>query len=61
MPFATTAVSLAGSFNNWKMNEILLKPVQNHVRYVRIPKLPKGKYEYKFFVDNQYWTEAISC
>ena len=49
-----TSVSLVSSFNNWKPNEILLKPSANDTWYVDIPLLPEGKYEYKFFVDNRY-------
>ena len=56
-PHAKMSISLSGSFNNWKRNEILLKPAQNNLWYVTIPLLPPGRYEYKFLVDNQYWTE----
>jgi serine protease AprX len=55
-----TSVSLVSSFNNWKPNEILLKPSANDTWYVDIPLLPEGKHEYKFFVDNSYWIEDIS-
>lgn len=54
------SLSLVASFNNWKKNEILLRPSSDDTWYVDIPMLPNGKYEYKFFVDNSYWIEDIS-
>lgn len=59
-PDAQKSVSLVSSFNNWKPNQILLKPSSNGLWYIDIPMLPAGKYEYKFFVDNSYWIEDVS-
>jgi serine protease AprX len=60
LPFAETSVSLSVSFNNWKKNEILLKPAKNNIWYVHIPMLPNGRYEYKYLVDNQQWVEDLA-
>jgi serine protease AprX len=59
-PNVKKSISLVSSFNNWKPNEILLKPSSNDTWYVDIPILPQGKHEYKFFVDDSYWVEDIS-
>lgn len=53
-------ISLALSYNNWKQNQIFLKPCENDFWYVDIPMLPNGRYEYKFIVDNSYWVEDVS-
>lgn len=60
LPYAKTSVSLSASFNNWKKNEILLKPAKNNIWYVNIPMLPPGRHEYKYFVDNHYWVEDLA-
>lgn len=55
LPQARRSVSLVGSFNKWKPNEVLLKPAQNDYWYVQLPLFPSGTYTYKFLVDNQHW------
>ncbi len=60
LPYAKLSVSLVASFNNWKTNEIVLKPAKSNVWYVTIPVLSNGRYEYKFFVDNDYWVEDVA-
>jgi serine protease AprX len=60
LPFAKTSVSLSASFNNWKKNEILLKPAKNNIWHVQIPMLPDGRHEYKYFVDNHFWVEDLA-
>ncbi len=59
-PHAKKSVSLGASFNNWKTNQILLKPSSNDVWHIDIPMLPDGRHEYKFFIDNSYWAEDVS-
>ncbi len=59
-PHAKKSVSLGASFNNWKTNQILLKPANNDVWYIDIPMLPDGRHQYKFFIDNSYWVEDVS-
>ncbi len=60
LPYAETGVSLSASFNNWKKNEILLKPAKNNIWYVHIPMLPDGRYEYKYLVDNHQWVADLA-
>ena len=52
-------VSLAGSFNNWAKDVLLLEQDDEGVWKIEIPMLPEGKYHYKFFVDDKVWTEDI--
>ncbi len=59
-PKAKLSVSLVGSFNHWKKNEIILKPAKNDIWYVTLPKMKPGRHEYKFYVDGWYWVEDIS-
>jgi serine protease AprX len=60
LPHARHGVSLVGDFTNWKKNQILLRPSTVGTWYVTIPLLSPGRYEYKFFVDNQQWIEDIN-
>ena len=50
-------VALAGSFNNWAPDVLLLQPVQNGIWKISIPMLPAGRYQYKFFIDETTWLE----
>lgn len=59
IPNAKT-VSLAGDFNNWKPDEVILQPFKDDVWKVELPLLPKGEYVYKFCIDNQWWKEDSS-
>ncbi|MEJ7736175.1 MAG: glycogen-binding domain-containing protein [Chitinophagaceae bacterium] len=52
-------VSLSGSFNNWAQDELLMKPDKDGLWVIEIPILPKGRYYYKFFVDDKLWIEDI--
>lgn len=52
-------VSLAGSFNHWSQDVPLLSKDKDGVWKIQIPMLPKGKYHYKFFVDDKMWLEDI--
>jgi len=52
-------VSLAGSFNNWSQDALLMEPTKNGVWKIEIPMLPKGTYQYKFFIDDKVWMEDI--
>ena len=54
------SVSLAGDFNNWKQDEVILKPFKDDIWRVELPLLPPGEYEYKFCIDNQWWQEDVS-
>ena len=54
-----THVSLAGSFNNWAQDVLLMQRDDEGVWKIEIPMLPKGTYHYKFFVDDKIWMEDI--
>ena len=52
-------ISLAGSFNHWAHNDLLMKPWKDGLWKIEIPILPKGRYHYKFFLDDKMWMEDI--
>lgn len=53
-------VSLAGNFNHWVQDILLMEPGENGVWKIDIPMLPKGRYQYKFFVDEKVWIEDVN-
>jgi len=55
-------VSVVGDFNDWKVNETPLRPVQNQhgVWSVSVP-LPPGRYTYTFVVDGNTWVADPSA
>lgn len=53
-------ISLAGSFNHWSQDILLMEPGQNGIWKIEIPLLPEGKYLYKFFMDSSRWIEDIN-
>jgi 1,4-alpha-glucan branching enzyme len=54
-----TQVSLVGSFNHWAQDVLLMQACKDGNWKIEIPMLPKGKYHYKFFVDDKMFTEDI--
>jgi serine protease AprX len=52
-------ISLAGSFNEWANDVLLLEPGRNGLWKIEIPMLPAGKYKYKFFIDDKMWMEDV--
>lgn len=52
-------ISLAGSFNHWALDVLLLEPSTNGLWKIEIPLLAEGKYAYKFFVDGKAWMEDV--
>ncbi len=52
-------ISLAGSFNNWAQDVLLLRPGKDGNWKIEIPLLPEGRYHYKFFLDDKMWMEDI--
>jgi len=52
-------ISLAGSFNHWAQDVLLLEPSTNGLWKIEIPLLTKGKYAYKFFIDGKTWMEDV--
>jgi len=55
-----TQISLAGSFNRWAEDVLLMEPVVGGLWSIEIPMLPPGHYQYKFLVDEQNWIEDFS-
>ena len=53
-------ISLAGSFNHWAQDVLLLEPGKNGLWTIGIPMLPAGRYQYKFFVDDKVWIEDVN-
>jgi serine protease AprX len=52
-------ISLAGTFNHWAQDVLLMEPGKNGLWKIEIPLLPAGKYHYKFFVDDKMWLEDV--
>lgn len=52
-------ISLAGSFNHWAHDALLMQPVKKGLWKIEIPILPKGRYHYKFFLDDKMWMEDV--
>lgn len=52
-------ISLAGSFNHWAQDVLLMEPDKKGIWKIKIPMLPAGRYHYKFFVDDKMWLEDI--
>ncbi len=55
-----TQISLAGSFNKWAQDVLLMEPAAGGLWSIAIPMLPPGHYQYKFLVDEQNWIEDFS-
>jgi serine protease AprX len=53
-------ISLAGSFNQWAGDVLLLEPGRNGFWKIEIPMLPRGKYGYKYLVDEKCWLEDVN-
>jgi serine protease AprX len=52
-------ISLAGSFNHWAQDVLLLEPGKKGMWKIEIPMLSAGKYQYKFFIDDKVWMEDV--
>lgn len=50
-------ICLAGSFNHWAQDVLLMEPGRNGMWKIEIPLLPKGNYKYKFIIDERMWVE----
>ena len=53
-------VSLVGTFNHWAQDVLFMKRNNDGVWTIEIPMLSKGKYHYKFLVDDKVWLEDIA-
>jgi serine protease AprX len=52
-------ITLAGSFNQWAEDVLILEPGRNGLWKIEIPMLPTGRYSYKFFIDDKMWVEDV--
>ena len=52
-------IHLSGSFNHWAKDMYVLHQGKHGVWKIEIPMLPKGKYYYKFFIDDRMWVEDV--
>jgi serine protease AprX len=52
-------IALAGSFNNWAPDVLLMQPGKNGIWKIEMPMLPPGTYQYKFFIDDNKWQEDV--
>ena len=52
-------ISLAGSFNNWAQDVLLMRQGKDGMWKIEIPILPAGRYHYKFFLDDKMWMEDV--
>jgi len=52
-------ISLAGSFNHWANDVLLLEPAGNGIWKIELPMLPEGRYQYKFLIDHKHWMEDV--
>lgn len=52
-------ISVAGSFNHWARDEYCMEPKDDGTWTVEIPLPPKGRYHYKFYIDDQMAMEDI--
>ena len=49
------AVYLAGSFNDWKIDDHRMEGPDADGRYTTRLQLPRGDYQYKFVLDGKHW------
>ncbi|MEP7232408.1 MAG: S8 family serine peptidase [Ginsengibacter sp.] len=52
-------ISLAGNFNQWAYDVLLMEPGAEGLWKIEIPMLQPGRYQYKFFVDEKIWMEDV--
>jgi hypothetical protein len=53
-------VALAGSFNQWRSDDIVLEPSSGDGVFVGTLELPPGDYEYMFVVDGKWTTDPAA-
>ena len=54
-----THICLSGSFNHWAKDALVLRQGKKGMWKIKIPMLPKGKYYYKFFIDDRMAVEDV--
>lgn len=53
-------VCLAGKFNNWSTSSLPMKKGKDGIWRIKL-RLPEGKHEYKYFVDNAWVQDVPGC
>jgi len=56
---AARHITLSGTFNHWAKDELEMKPEKEGTWKIEIPMLPRGKYHYKFLIDDKMWMEDV--
>lgn len=56
---AARSIAVAGSFNRWAPDEIMLRRRQDDIWSVEIPMPPGGRYQYRFIIDGRMSMEDI--
>lgn len=54
-----TAVFLAGDFNDWNAEQYPMRKFKTGICTKKL-KLAPGRYEYKFIVDGEWWTDPAN-
>ncbi len=54
-----TEVYVAGDFNNWENHTHKMRKYKNGLHKKSI-RLKPGRYEYRFVVDGQWWTDPVN-
>lgn len=52
-------VFLVGDFNDWCGDDYKMRRFKNGV-FKKVVKLPQGRYEYRFLVDSEWWTDPAN-
>jgi len=53
-------ISLAGTFNHWQQDVLLLEPGINGRWEIEMPIPAPGRYQYKFFINESIWMEDMN-
>jgi hypothetical protein len=53
-------VALAGDFNDWRTDDVVLVPVDGVGRFAAIVPLPRGDHEYMFVIDGRWVTDPAA-
>ena len=56
---AARHITLVGTFNHWAKDVLEMKPDKKDTWTIAIPMLPRGRYHYKFLIDDKMWMEDI--
>ena len=54
------SVSIAGDFNDWKINDVAMKPMGNGNWGCRM-SLPAGEYRFRYCADGAWFADYAAC